>query len=224
MKKLNQVAVAIAATLLATVAGAQEVHNWKNAAGEPVKNSAGECWRDASWTPASAATGCDGAIVPEVKKEVPVVVPPVVKPAEPVVKPVPVVTPVVKPAPAPIIADVNYGSDASFDFNKAALKPAGKAKLDELLAKIKDAKVESVVAIGHTDNIGSDKANQKLSEKRAEAVKAYLLSKDKNLKITAEGKGKKEPIADNKTKAGQAKNRRVEVVVRGTRTTAPAAK
>ncbi|MEN9373725.1 MAG: hypothetical protein RIR79_1277 [Pseudomonadota bacterium] len=222
MKKLNQVAIAIAATMLATVAGAQEVHNWKNASAEPVKNSAGECWRDASWTPASAATGCDGAIVPEVKKPEPV------KPAPPVVtpepaKPAPVVAPA-KVEPAPVIAQVNYGSDASFDFNKATLKPAGKAKLDELLAKIKDAKVESILAIGHTDSIGSDKANQKLSTKRAEAVKAYLLSKDKALKVTAEGKGEKEPIADNKTKAGQAKNRRVEVVVRGTRTTAPAAK
>ena len=221
MKKLNQVAIAIAATMFAAVAGAQEVHNWKNASAEPVKNSAGECWRDASWTPASAATGCDGAIVPEVKKPEPV------KPVEPVVTPEPVKpTPVVTPAkvePAPVIAQVNYGSDASFDFNKSTLKPAGKAKLDELLAKIKDAKVESIVAVGHTDSIGSDKANQKLSEKRAEAVKAYLLSKNKALNVKAEGKGEKEPVADNKTKAGQAKNRRVEVVVRGTRP-APAAK
>ncbi len=223
MKKLNQVAIAIAATMLATVAGAQEVHNWKNASAEPVKNSAGECWRDASWTPASAAAGCDGAIVPEVKKPEPVKQPepPVVKPLEQP-KPTPVVTPA-KVEPAPVIAQVNYGSDALFDTNKFALKPAGKAKLDELLAKIKDAQVESIVATGHTDSTGSDAYNQKLSVKRAEAVKAYLLSKDKNLKVTAEGKGKKEPIADNKTKAGKAKNRRVEVVVRGTRTT-PAAK
>ena len=221
MKKLNQVAIAIAATMLATVAGAQEVHNWKNASAEPVKNSAGECWRDASWTPASAATGCDGAIVPEVKKPEPVKQPePVVTP-EPV-KPAPVATPA-KVEPAPVIAKVDYGSDALFDTNKFALKPAGKAKLDDLLAKIKDAKVESIVATGHTDSTGSDAYNQKLSVKRAEAVKAYLLSKDKSLQITAEGKGKKEPIADNKTKAGKAKNRRVEVVVRGTRTT-PAAK
>lgn len=220
MKKLNQVAIAIAATMFAAVAGAQEVHNWKNASAEPVKNSAGECWRDASWTPASAAAGCDGAIAPEVKKAEPVKPVEVAKPVEPV-KTTPVVP--AKVEPAPVIAQVNYGSDASFDFNKSTLKPAGKAKLDELLAKIKDAKVESIVAVGHTDSIGSDKANQKLSEKRAEAVKAYLLSKNKALNVKAEGKGEKEPVADNKTKAGQAKNRRVEVVVRGTRS-APAAK
>lgn len=220
MKKLNQVAIAIAATMFAAVAGAQEVHNWKNASAEPVKNSAGECWRDASWTPASAAAGCDGAIAPEVKKAEPVKPVEVAKPVEPV-KTTPVVP--AKVEPAPVIAQVNYGSDASFDFNKSTLKPAGKAKLDELLAKIKDAKVESIVAVGHTDSIGSDKANQKLSEKRAEAVKAYLLSKNKALNVKAEGKGEKEPVADNKTKAGQAKNRRVEVVVRGTRP-APAAK
>ena len=220
MKKLNQVAIAIAATMFAAVAGAQEVHNWKNASAEPVKNSAGECWRDASWTPASAAAGCDGAIAPEVKKAEPVKPVEVAKPVEPV-KTTPVVP--AKVEPAPVIAQVNYGSDASFDFNKSTLKPAGKANLDELLAKIKDAKVESIVAVGHTDSIGSDKANQKLSEKRAEAVKAYLLSKNKALNVKAEGKGEKEPVADNKTKAGQAKNRRVEVVVRGTRS-APAAK
>jgi OOP family OmpA-OmpF porin len=220
MKKLNQVAIAIAATMFAAVAGAQEVHNWQNASAEPVKNSAGECWRDASWTPASAAAGCDGAIAPEVKKAEPVKPVEVAKPVEPV-KTTPVVP--AKVEPAPVIAQVNYGSDASFDFNKSTLKPAGKAKLDELLAKIKDAKVESIVAVGHTDSIGSDKANQKLSEKRAEAVKAYLLSKNKALNVKAEGKGEKEPVADNKTKAGQAKNRRVEVVVRGTRP-APAAK
>lgn len=220
MKKLNQVAIAIAATMFAAVAGAQEVHNWKNASAEPVKNSAGECWRDASWTPASAAAGCDGAIAPEVKKPEPVKPVEVAKPVEPV-KTTPVVP--AKVEPAPVIAQVNYGSDASFDFNKSTLKPAGKANLDELLAKIKDAKVESIVAVGHTDSIGSDKANQKLSEKRAEAVKAYLLSKNKALNVKAEGKGEKEPVADNKTKAGQAKNRRVEVVVRGTRS-APAAK
>ncbi|MEN9473246.1 MAG: hypothetical protein RLZZ495_1335 [Pseudomonadota bacterium] len=220
MKKLNQVAIAIAATMFAAVAGAQEVHNWKNASAEPVKNSAGECWRDASWTPASAAAGCDGAIAPEVKKAEPVKPVEVAKPVEPV-KTTPVVP--AKVEPAPVIAQVNYGSDASFDFNKSTLKPAGKANLDELLAKIKDAKVESIVAVGHTDSIGSDKANQKLSEKRAEAVKAYLLSKNKALNVKAEGKGEKEPVADNKTKAGQAKNRRVEVVVRGTRP-APAAK
>lgn len=220
MKKLNQVAIAIAATMFAAVAGAQEVHNWQNASAEPVKNSAGECWRDASWTPASAAAGCDGAIAPEVKKPEPVKPVEVAKPVEPV-KTTPVVP--AKAEVAPVIAQVNYGSDASFDFNKSTLKPAGKAKLDELLAKIKDAKVESIVAVGHTDSIGSDKANQKLSEKRAEAVKAYLLSKNKALNVKAEGKGEKEPVADNKTKAGQAKNRRVEVVVRGTRP-APAAK
>lgn len=220
MKKLNQVAIAIAATMFAAVAGAQEVHNWQNASAEPVKNSAGECWRDASWTPASAAAGCDGAIAPEVKKAEPVKPVEVAKPVEPV-KTTPVVP--AKVEPAPVIAQVNYGSDASFDFNKSTLKPAGKANLDELLAKIKDAKVESIVAVGHTDSIGSDKANQKLSEKRAEAVKAYLLSKNKALNVKAEGKGEKEPVADNKTKAGQAKNRRVEVVVRGTRP-APAAK
>ena len=64
MKKLNRVAIAIAAAALATVAGAQEINNWKSNSGEVWKNNSGECWRNNSWTPATAAPGCDGAIAP----------------------------------------------------------------------------------------------------------------------------------------------------------------
>ena len=62
MKNLNKVAIILATAALSTVAGAQEIHNWKSAAGDVWKNASGECWRDASWTPATAAPGCDGAI------------------------------------------------------------------------------------------------------------------------------------------------------------------
>ena len=73
---------------------------------------------------------------------------------------------------------------------------------------------EVIVAVGHTDWIGTDKYNQKLSERRANAVKAYLVSKGVPAeKIFTEGKGKKQPIASNKTREGRAKNRRVEVEV-----------
>jgi OmpA-OmpF porin, OOP family len=114
---------------------------------------------------------------------------------------------------------VTYAADAFFDVNKAVIKPEGKAKMDDLVGKIKDINLEVIIAVGHTDSDGGDAANQKLSVKRAEAVKAYLVSKgiEKN-RVYTEGKGEKQPVADNKTKEGKAKNRRVEIEVVGTRT------
>jgi OOP family OmpA-OmpF porin len=75
-----------------------------------------------------------------------------------------------------------------------------------------------IIAVGHTDSIGSDTYNQRLSVRRAEAVKAFLVSKgiERN-RVYTEGKGEKQPVADNKTKEGRAKNRRVEIEVVGTR-------
>ena len=98
------------------------------------------------------------------------------------------------------------------------MKPEGRAKLDDLVGKIKGISLEVIIAVGHTDSVGSDAYNQKLSVKRAEAVKAYLVTKgiEKN-RVYTEGKGEKQPVADNKTSEGRAKNRRVEIEVVGTR-------
>ena len=213
MKKLNKVAMLFASAALATAAGAQTIDNWKNGSNELVwKNGTNElCWRDAFWTPATAAPGCDGAIVPPA----PVVAPPVA-----VAPPPPVVAPVAPPAPPapPAATKVTYAADAFFDFNKSVIKPEGKAKLDDLVGKIKDINLEVIIAVGHTDSVGGDAYNQKLSIRRSEAVKAYLVSKgiEKN-RVYTEGKGEKQPVADNKTSEGRAKNRRVEIEVVGTR-------
>ncbi len=114
---------------------------------------------------------------------------------------------------------VTFAADAFFDTDKAVLKPEGKAKIDDLVSKISGINLEVIIAVGHTDSDGSDAYNQKLSVRRAEAVKAYLLTKgvEKN-RVYTEGKGEKQPVADNKTKDGKAKNRRVEIEVVGTRT------
>ena len=216
MKKLNKVAMLFASAALVTAAGAQvkaadggkTIDNWQNGTSELVwKNGTNElCWRDANWTPATAAADCDGALKP------------VAAAVAPAATPAPA-TPAPAPAPAPAVASkVTFSADAFFDFDKSVLKPAGKAKLDDLTGKIKDINLEVIIAVGHTDSIGSDAYNQKLSVRRAEAVKAYLVSKGiEKSRVYTEGKGKKQPVADNKTAAGRAQNRRVEIEVVGTK-------
>jgi OOP family OmpA-OmpF porin len=114
---------------------------------------------------------------------------------------------------------VTFAADAFFDTNKSLLKPEGKAKLDDLASKVRDINLEVIIAVGHTDSRGSDALNDPLSVRRAEAVKAYLASKGlESNRIYTEGKGKRQPVADNKTAEGMQKNRRVEVEVVGTRT------
>jgi OOP family OmpA-OmpF porin len=114
---------------------------------------------------------------------------------------------------------VTFAADAFFDFGKAALKPEAQAKLTDLVSKTKAVNLEVIIAVGHTDAVGGDAANQKLSIARAEAVKDFLVKAgvEKN-RVYTEGKGEKSPVADNKTAEGRAKNRRVEVEVVGTRT------
>lgn len=218
MKKLNKVAMLFAVAALATAAGAQTrvtaanggpaIDNWQNGTGELVwKNGTNElCWRDANWTPATAAAGCDGALVAAVTPGTP---PPKLAP------------PVVPGAPPLVGASkITFAADAFFDFDKSVLKPEGRAKLDDLTSKIRDVNLEVIIAVGHTDSVGSVAYNQRLSIRRAEAVKAYLVSKgiERN-RVYTEGKGKSQPVADNKTKDGRAKNRRVEIEVVGTRAT-----
>jgi OOP family OmpA-OmpF porin len=175
-------------------------------------NPAGLCWRGAFWDPSNAQKGCDEDLIPKPPPPpAAVVVPPA---------PAPAARPVVPVAPPKVVSEkVTYAADAFYDFDKATLKPEGKAKLDELASKIKDFTLEVVIAVGHTDSVGSDAYNQKLSLRRAESVKAYLVSKGIEAnRVYTEGKGKKQPLADNKTADGRAKNRRVEIEVVGTRT------
>jgi OmpA-OmpF porin, OOP family len=126
-----------------------------------------------------------------------------------------------KPAPEkpkPVAEKVTFAADVLFDFDKAVIKPEGKSKLDDISNKTKGVNLEVVIAIGHADSVGSDAYNQRLSVRRAESVKAYLVSKGLEAnRVYTEGKGEKQPVADNKTADGRAKNRRVEIEVIGTR-------
>ena len=172
-----------------------------------VRDPFGLCWRTGYWTPADAVPGCDGEIAKPAPPPAPVVAAPAPTPAPPP-----------PPPPAPVSEKVTFAADAFFDFDKSVLKPEGKAKLDDLASKLQGMNLEVIIAVGHTDSIGTDAYNQKLSVRRAEAVKGYLVSKGIEAnRVYTEGKGEKQPVADNKTAAGRAKNRRVEIEVVGTR-------
>lgn len=195
----------------------------EDARGIIVRSTYGQCWRTGFWTDADAVVGCDGMLVPPVANSI---APPFVAKPEPtptaagVLPPAAAVSPAPAPIekPAPVSEKVNFAGDALFDSGKSDLKPAGKAKLDELTSKLKNMKVEAIVATGHTDSAGSATLNQHLSVKRAEAVKTYLISKGVDAsRIHTGGKGATQPVASNKTAAGRAQNRRVEIEILGSR-------
>ena len=221
----HSVMALLAATigLCASVAQAQAVDRVYaiDGRGEVVMDPYGLCWRTSFWTPAAAAKDpagctCDKDLLP---KEV----------CEP--KAAPVAAAPAAPAPAPAAAPardkVTVAADALFDFNKATLRPEGKAKLDDVVAKSQQLVLEVVIAVGHADRIGSAAYNQKLSEKRAASVKDYLVSKGIPAnRIYTEGKGSKQPV----TKPGDCKgpkspkviaclqpDRRVDIEIIGTK-------
>ena len=231
MKKLNKVAVLFATAALAApltvFAQAKSIDNWRASDGTVWKNGTNElCWRDAGWTPATAVESCDGALKPPPPPPAPRVAPPppppppppVVAPAAPVARPA--APPAPPPAPpAPVSEKVTFAADAFFDTGKSVLKPDAQAKLADLVDKTKGVNLEVIIAVGHTDSTGGTALNQKLSIARAEGVKNFLTSKGiENNRVYTEGKGSAQPVADNKTAEGRAKNRRVEVEVVGTRT------
>jgi OOP family OmpA-OmpF porin len=157
------------------------------------RSGTGQCWRTGYWSPAAASTAmagqfpvgceCDSDIVAKDK----------------CVAPVAAAKPAPAPAPKPTADKIKLAADALFDFDKATLKPEGRAKLDDLAAKSKQLKLEVILAVGHTDRLGSDAYNQKLSERRAAAVKTYLVSKGVEAnRVYTEGKGEKQPVTGNK--------------------------
>ena len=143
------------------------------------------------------------------------------KPAEPArpaapASPTSPATPAARPAPASVKQAVVIQADALFDFDKSVLRPDGKKSIDDAVAKLRGVDVEMVIATGHTDSVGTDAYNQKLSERRAAAVKDYLVSKGiPAAKVTTIGKGESQPVATNKTAEGRQKNRRVDIEFKG---------
>lgn len=211
-RNLSRMVLLAAAVSLASAAGAQTVDNWTNGDGSLAwRNGTNElCWRNSAWTPATAHPDCDGAIKPPPPPA------PVAQAPAPAPAPAPEPAPAPPPAPAPIQA-VSFQAETLFDFDKAVLKPAGKAALDGLVAELSKVNVETIIAVGHTDAIGTDAYNQSLSVRRVGAVKAYLVSKGvPSEQIKTEGRGESQPVASNQTREGRAQNRRVEIEVVGT--------
>jgi OOP family OmpA-OmpF porin len=182
-----------------------------DARNEVATSGTGLCWRTGFWTPAGAANDpagckCDKDLLPKEKCE-----------PKSAAKPM---------GPKPASAKVTLAADALFDYDKAVLRPEGKKSLDDLVAKSKSLNLEVIIAVGHTDRLGSDAYNQKLSEKRAAAVKTYLVSKGIEAnKVYTEGKGEKQPKTgatckgDKKSKAliqCLQPDRRVDIEIIGT--------
>ena len=112
---------------------------------------------------------------------------------------------------------ITLQADTLYDFNKSDLKPEGKATLDKIAADLKKIKLEVIIAVGNTDSIGTDAYNMALGMRRAQSVKAYLVSKGVDgSRIYTESKGKSNPVASNATAEGRAKNRRTDIEVVGT--------
>ena len=188
MNKTLKLLLASVITVSATAAMASD--NWQNGDGAlNWKNGDGTlCWRDNNWTPATAAKGCDGALVPAA------------------------------PAAAGVSqSKITLQADTLYDFDKSTLKPEGKATLDKIAADLNKIKLEVIIAVGNTDSVGTDAYNMALGQRRAQSVKSYLTSKGVDgSRIYTESKGKSNPVASNATAEGRAKNRRTDIEVVGT--------
>ena len=128
-------------------------------------------------------------------------------PAAPKVEPPPA------PPPAPEVITLNEEQGkVLFAFDSAALSPDAQQRLQSLMPKLSAPGVATVNVVGHTDSVGSDAYNQGLSERRAASVAQYLIGQGlPAAKVSSEGKGEREPVADNDSDAGRAQNRRVDL-------------
>lgn len=175
------------------------------------------CWRSSDWTPERSVEPCDPVAIK-------------------VEAPAPRLAEATPATPAPVLAlvsqniqqrKISFSSDALFDFDKSALKPEGKMMLDGLARDLDGAQYDTITVTGQTDRIGGNKYNQKLSERRANAVKDYLVSRAvPAARINAEGKGETQPVTrlgdctgptSNKLIACLQPDRRVDVDMTGTK-------
>ena len=182
--------VLLASVITVSASAAMASSNWENSAGLSWKNGDGTlCWRDNNWTPATAAKNCDGWLAPKTAAA----------------------------ASGVSQSKITLQADTLYDFDKATLKAEGKATLDKIARDLSKIKLEVIIAVGNTDSVGTDAYNMALGQRRAQSVKAYLVSKGVDgTRVYTESKGKSNPVASNATAEGRAKNRRTDIEVVGT--------
>lgn len=187
--KVSKILLKLVAVATLTAAGAAVAHDVPKAGylidtrGNVVRNNFNECWKTGYWTPAMAIAECDSSLV---KKDE-------AAPAAPAAK---TAAPIAGPAKGAFAA-ITLQAETLFDFDKAVLRDDGKKVLDtEVVAKMKQyPQVEVVLVTGHADRIGTDAYNQKLSQRRADAAKAYIVSQGVDAKrIETASKGESEPV------------------------------
>lgn len=215
-KKLLVAGIALLGASGAVMAQTQPVVGyWVDGGGRIVKNTWGECWRTSSWTEAVALPECEGGVT---AKAAPPAPPPPPPPA-PVAAAPAVVAPPPPPPPPPketyktVVTDKPIRLEgANFATGSSKLLSGAHAKLDEVVQQAKDHPDINFAVSGYTDNVGNPQSNVRLSQARADSVKAYLVGKGVAAqRISTRGFGADDPIADNKTAAGRAENRRVEI-------------
>ena len=200
--------LAAASVVAVSVAYADVAPVLTDSAGKPVRDGSGNCVR----TSGIEHPDCSTKKAEPAKPAAPSAPAEPAKPSGPATP----AAPAAPAAPASVKQAITIQAEALFDFDKSVLKPDGKKSIDDAVAKMKNVDVEIVIATGHTDSIGTDAYNQKLSERRATSVKEYMVSKGvPAAKITTLGKGETQPVATNKTKEGRAKNRRVDIEFKG---------
>ncbi|MDR0996230.1 MAG: OmpA family protein [Zoogloeaceae bacterium] len=194
-KKSLAVALLAGLGFTAGTAMAQERVYVIDGRGEVATSGTGLCWRTGYWTPAAAANDpagcqCDRDLMPASKCEG------------------------VQPMVRPTADKITLAADALFDFNKATLRPEGQQKLAELAQQAKNIDLEVILAVGHTDRIGGEAYNQRLSERRAAAVKTYLVSQGIEAgRVYTEGKGETQPVSGDKCMKMGAENGRNKKLV-----------
>jgi len=152
-----------------------------------MSGASGLCVRDSDWTLERAIAPCDPKAVATAAEQPPA-------PAQAIAQRPPAATTAAAQA-APASKKFSFSADALFAFDKSSLEPAGKEMLDDLVRQLAGVSYATIVATGHTDRFGGDGYNQRLSERRANVVKDYLMGKNiAATRIEAEGRGKGDPI------------------------------
>ena len=195
LNKTTLVLALITATVIPSAANAQtrnEGYLTDQNANIVSSPNTGLCWRTGAWTPAHAVAQCDPDLIKKIEAVASTKTAPATK-AAPVAQKEVQAPPKAATKPAP--QKINFLADALFDFDQSELRPQGKAMLDDLANTLGGAAYEVILAVGHTDRLGSTQYNQKLSFKRAESVKHYLVAKGiAPNRIYAEGKGESQPV------------------------------